>query len=331
MRQLQYSQFQDWENYLYVEPRILSEAAEWMCLFQNEDGSFSETVWYECPLDQKMDPRSRVPGERHRERRIPLTAHVLITLHAVQAKLQGGAKGLVATAKALAMRYLERSLHVLVDPYEIALTAYALTLINSVDRELAFSRLVGARREVEGMYYWAREPVPTLSVSRDVNQRTYLQGKSEQVWDAQSVEATSYALLVYLHRDGVGIDQEKMVLWLNSMRMCNAGFISTVVSDTETRCSCAVRLKAGNVQTGLNLRAKMQTGFFCTVTLVQDVCQMAVGTQIGGHFVDSVTGVKNVNKSNNLRYLACTHVKLAKKIRLSKCVFVCDCIPTLHE
>ncbi|XP_043206412.1 CD109 antigen-like [Amphibalanus amphitrite] len=228
VRQLQYSQFQDWENYLYVEPRILSEAAHWMCLFQNSDGSFNETVWYEHPLDQKMDPRSRVPGERHRQRHIPLTASVLISLHTIQEKLHGDAKAVVANAKALATQYLERSLHVLADPYELAITAYALTLVNSVDRELAFSRLVAARREVEGMYYWAREPVPTLTVSRDVNQRPYLHGKSEQVWDAQSVEATSYALLVYLHRDGVGIDQEKMVLWLNSMRMCSAGFVSTV-------------------------------------------------------------------------------------------------------
>ena len=182
-----------------------------------------------------MDPRSRVPGET-RQRHIPLTANVLITLHEIQPKLQGVAKSTVATAKTGAMRYLERSLSVLTDPYEIAITAYALTLSNSVDRELAFSRLVAARREVEGMYYWAREPVPTLAVTRDVNQRPYLQGKSEQVWDAQSVEATSYALLVHLLRDGVGIDQEKMVLWLNSMRQSGAGFISTVVSAGQ-RCT----------------------------------------------------------------------------------------------
>ncbi|XP_037068259.1 CD109 antigen-like [Pollicipes pollicipes] len=228
VRQLQYSQFQDWENYLYVEPRILSEAAEWLCLFQNADGSFNETKWYVYPLDQKMDPRSKIPGEGDRKRRVPLTAHVLITLHAVQEKLQGGAKASVATAKIRAMQYLERSLSVLTDAYEVAITAYALTLCNSVDREVAFSKLHVARREVEGMYYWARAPLATLDVSRDVNQRPYLEPKSETLWDAQGVEATSYALLVYLLRDGVGIDQEKMVLWLNSMRQYNGAWISTV-------------------------------------------------------------------------------------------------------
>ncbi|XP_037085494.1 complement C3-like [Pollicipes pollicipes] len=230
VRQLHYSQFQDWENFLYVEPRILSEAAKWLTLYQNEDGSFYETEAYEFPLDQKMDPRSKIPGETNRKRYVPLTAHVLITLHEVQEKLQGEAKAAVATAKIRAMQYLERSLNVLTDAYEITITAYALTVSNSVDREVAFMKLREARREIEGMYYWARDPLETNPVSKDVNQRPYVEPKNEQPWDAQSVEATSYGLLVYLLRDGVGIDQEKMVKWLNSMRMFDAAWISTVDS-----------------------------------------------------------------------------------------------------
>ena len=229
-RQLQYSQFQDWENYLYVEPRILSEAAEWLCLYQNPDGSFNETEWYQQPLDQKMDPRSKVAGEGGRLRRVPLTAHVLITLHEVREKLQGSGKRKVATAKLQATKYLERSLSSITDPYEIAITAYALYTSSSEQEGMAFDKLQRARREVEGMYYWARDVVETNPVSKDVNQRPYLEPKNEQEWDAQSVEATSYALLVYLLRDGVGIDQEKMVLWLNSMRMFDAAWLSTVVS-----------------------------------------------------------------------------------------------------
>ena len=213
-----------------MEPRILSEAAEWMCLYQNLDGSFNETEWYEHPLDQKMDPRSKIAGEEDRQRRVPLTAHVLITLHEVQDKLQGDGKAAVATAKMRAMQYLERSLNIITDPYEIAITAYALTISNSVNRDFAFSKLHRSRSEIEGMYYWARGLVETNPITKDVNQRPYLEPKNEQEWDAQSVEATSYALLVYLHRDGIGIDQEKMVLWLNTMRMFDAAWLSTVVS-----------------------------------------------------------------------------------------------------
>ena len=216
-----------------MEPRILSEAAEWMCLYQNRDGSFNETEWYEHPLDQKMDPRSKIEGESDRLRRVPLTAHVLITLHEVQDKLQGDGKAAVATAKMRAMQYLQRALSILTDPYEICITAYALTISNSRFRDLAFIKLEQARSEIEGMYYWARDVVETNPVTKDVNQRPYLEPKNEQEWDAQSVEATSYALLVYLRRDGIGIDQEKIVLWLNTMRMFDSAWLSTVVSGRE--------------------------------------------------------------------------------------------------
>ena len=136
---------------------------------------------YSSPLDQKMDPRSKIPGEDGRKRRVPLTAHVLITLHEVQDKLQGDAKAAVATAKIRATQYLERTLNVLTDAYEIAITAYALTVSNSVDREVAFNKLHASRREVEGMYYWARDEVETNPTIKDVNQRPYLQPKNEQV------------------------------------------------------------------------------------------------------------------------------------------------------
>ena len=43
------------------------------------------------------------------------------------------------------------------------------------------------------------------------------------------METTAYGLLVHLIRDGVNIDQEKMVLWLNTMRLNDGGFITTTV------------------------------------------------------------------------------------------------------
>ena len=52
---------------------------------------------------------------------------------------------------------------------------------------------------------------------------------SAQLYDTRAVETTAYGLLAYLIRDGVNIDQEKMVLWLNTMRMNDGGFISTTV------------------------------------------------------------------------------------------------------
>lgn len=48
-------------------------------------------------------------------------------------------------------RYLEHQLSSMTDPYEIAITAYALTLCDSIEKEFAFSLLHSKRLEVAGM------------------------------------------------------------------------------------------------------------------------------------------------------------------------------------
>lgn len=51
----------------------------------------------------------------------------------------------------LCSRYLEHQLSSITDPYEIAITAYALTLCDSIEKEFAFSLLHSKRLEVAGM------------------------------------------------------------------------------------------------------------------------------------------------------------------------------------
>lgn len=55
--------------------------------------------------------------------------------------------------------------------------------------------------------------------------------KDDQKWDAHAVETTSYALLVYVARYGIGIIQENIVRFLAVMRELDGGLISTLVSD----------------------------------------------------------------------------------------------------
>lgn len=56
-RILQQAQFQDWENLIYIEPRIISKAVEWLVKWQDPiTGAFRETPDYEnVPLDKKAD------------------------------------------------------------------------------------------------------------------------------------------------------------------------------------------------------------------------------------------------------------------------------------
>lgn len=81
---------------------------------------------------------------------------------------------------------------------------------------------------IEGMIYWSRDPVPSNRVVYE-NQRPFLQPRLPMEQDAIAVEASSYALLVYLTRDGIGDLQERVVTWLNTMRMVDGGFVSIFV------------------------------------------------------------------------------------------------------
>lgn len=62
------------------------------------------------------------------------------------------------------------------------------------------------------------------------NNRPFLEPKNNEFWDSVAVEGTSYALLVYLIRDGISPIPDRVVAWLNTMRLTDGVFISTVVS-----------------------------------------------------------------------------------------------------
>ncbi|XP_047481542.1 CD109 antigen-like [Penaeus chinensis] len=227
-RTIQMAQFQDWENIIYIEPRIISKAVEWLIQYQTPSGAFMETPTYqEVPLDKKADAYSY--GFRWRgARNITLTAQCLITLERTINSLQGSVRSDANNARIQAVRYLERELRNIRDPYEVAIVAYALSVSNSVEKEAAFNQLDRIKREENGLVYWSRSPVQTNKRVYENNQRNLLQPKFEEEWDSHAVEASSYALLVYLIRDGVNIIQERIVEWLNAMRMHDGGFISTV-------------------------------------------------------------------------------------------------------
>ena len=60
--------------------------------------------------------------------------------------------------------------------------------------------------------------------------RPYLEPKSHQNNDALAVEATAYALqtIFLIEGGGVTVFQEQIVKWLNTMRLGDGGFISSV-------------------------------------------------------------------------------------------------------
>ncbi len=82
----------------------------------------------------------------------------------------------------------------------------------------------------DGLYYWSQLPIASNPIKLE-NQRPYVGPRLYQETDSTAVEATSWALLVYLANDGVTSFVENIVQWLISVRMTENGFISVVVSD----------------------------------------------------------------------------------------------------
>lgn len=74
--------------------------------------------------------------------------------------------------------------------------------------------------------YWSPEPIVSSEILYQ-NQRPFILPRLPGKYDAVAVEATAYALLVYVRYNG--ILQDRIVRWLNTMRNTDHGFISSQV------------------------------------------------------------------------------------------------------
>ena len=217
-----YVAFQDWEDYIYIDPYIITSAATWLLNFQSNDGYFVENGSYD-----NIDGFSKAS-----ENPVALTSHVLIALEETAEIVQGESKKWVAAGRQRAQSYLQRSLSLYnhsSDGYEVAIIAYALALSKSQDADLAYGKLLSIRQEEDGMIYWGKKEIKTNRVRYEFN-RPFLEAKDVQEHDSLSVEATSYALITMFLVEGGGVTpiQGQIVRWLNTMRLGSGGFISAV-------------------------------------------------------------------------------------------------------
>lgn len=97
--------FYEWENHLYIDPKVIAQAVSWLLDHQTYEGSFYEVTWLP---DRKMNSTLHYDGDENHypyksSRNISLTAHVLITLETVK-DLSDGLGARVALAAANAVR-----------------------------------------------------------------------------------------------------------------------------------------------------------------------------------------------------------------------------------
>lgn len=108
-RTLQEANFYEWENYIYIDPKVITKAIEWILEHQTSEGSFYEVTWLP---DRKYNRSLNYENDDISHRNISLTAHVLITLETVK-DLSSGLGARVAFAQQKAIKWLDRNMNLL--------------------------------------------------------------------------------------------------------------------------------------------------------------------------------------------------------------------------
>lgn len=112
-------------------------------------------------------------------------------------------------------------------PFDVAIVAYALMRSKAPNAEIAFNLLARSARIEGGLMYWGREHVPQPP-SKIENQKPFLLPRLPYKYDSENIEATAFALMVYVARQEIFVDY--IVRWLNTQRLNDYGWAST--SDT---------------------------------------------------------------------------------------------------
>ena len=111
IRTIQQAQFSEWENLLYIDPKIISKTVKWLLQWQDKrTGVFRETSYYgKTPINRKAAPYS-YGLEWQGPKNITLTAHCLITLEQTINTLQGPVRAEANLARTRAIRWEEYNL-----------------------------------------------------------------------------------------------------------------------------------------------------------------------------------------------------------------------------
>lgn len=136
----------------------------------------------------------------------------------------------VAIAANKAVHWLERNMELIKEKgsaFEVAVVAYSLMKSKSASAETAFLELSRRGRFEGGLLYWARHAIPQPPYKIE-NQKPFLLPRLPYEFDSENIEATAYALMVYVARQEVYVDN--IVRWLNTQRLTDGGWAST--SDT---------------------------------------------------------------------------------------------------
>ncbi|XP_030384832.1 CD109 antigen [Scaptodrosophila lebanonensis] len=223
LRIFQEASFYEWENFIWIDSTIIEKNMRWLLQHQTPEGAFYEVTWLP---DRKINRTNYANYTSLRNRNITLTSHVLITLATVK-DLSGTLGSRVALAQQRAIAWIERNMQFLQDtpdPFDVAITAYALQLCNSPIAEHVFGILRRHARTIGDFMYWGNNELPQPPRKLE-NQKWFSLPRLPYEYDSLNIETTAYALLVYVARREYFVDP--IVRWLNAQRLYDGGWAST--------------------------------------------------------------------------------------------------------
>ncbi|XP_022654338.1 C3 and PZP-like alpha-2-macroglobulin domain-containing protein 8 isoform X2 [Varroa destructor] len=229
--------FPEWKNFVHIDHKVLEKALAFLLASQAKNGAFHDHDGY-FTYDRKMS--LKCTDDNHKAVNVSLTAYVTIALHELR-NFEGPLSVKILPAIRQAQEYLEYSVTYSAkedDPYQLAITAYALLLISSSEAEYAFALLDRKYIQDGDMRYWSKRRFQTnpsvteaggdgdlpfvLAAGSQPPQVTPL---TRSELHAVDVETTAYALLAYLH--GKAVLVKPIVEWLTQQRSRKSGWAST--------------------------------------------------------------------------------------------------------
>lgn len=279
-RIFQDASFYEWENFIYIDPKVMERNVGYLLRHQTPEGSFYEVTWLpNRKVNDSSNYKTRYFTPNHHYN-ISLTAHVLITLVTVK-DFSGSLGSKVALSQQRAVQYLDSKLVYLKDfgtPYEIAIVAYAMMLAKAPKAEYAFNLLTNIRQYVGEFSYWGNDPLP-LPPTKLENQKYFSLPRLPYEFDSLNIETTAYALLTYVSRQEIMV--ESIVSWLNAQRLTDGGWASTQ-------------------DTGMALKALIE---YTIRTRIRDVSQLAItleATSLAGRVKQLEIHDRNIAKLQSL-------------------------------
>ncbi|MEL7563137.1 alpha-2-macroglobulin family protein [Dehalogenimonas sp. 4OHTPN] len=221
---------------IFIDQKVLDDAAAWIIKTQNADGSF-EAVGF----------------VHHQEMLGGLSGKDALTAYVASALLEAGEK----TASARAIKYLESRLSGMDDPYTLALTAYTLALGGSPQKNAAHDKLMAMAIEDENGLHWGSigfaEPLPQQPAGGVGKPGVGVPFMPPRENRTAVVETTAYAMLA-LTSQGDVLNAGRAGKWLTSQRNSLGGYGST--QDTVVALQ-ALTAYAGNIRADVDLTVRV--------------------------------------------------------------------------